>query len=106
MCVQPSHQDSSTAACFKTYPDSDLMRYTLERAESVYHSTRREPLGRGWVRGHELPEGAGTQHAFGRRAAGAGAAGARELIAPGDVPYDVRRTSHTARPCTCRAWRA
>ena len=37
------------------YPTTDIMRFQLDRLEDVYASTRREPLGQSFVRGHALP---------------------------------------------------
>jgi hypothetical protein len=70
-----------------------MMRWTLDRAEDVYYSKCREPLGRGWVRGHQLPPGAGETYAFGARLTKTESeanTSARDAIAPVDVPYDVR----------------
>ena len=48
-----------------SYPSSELARWTLDRSEDVYASVRREPLGRGYTRGHALPDGLGTTKGFG-----------------------------------------
>jgi hypothetical protein len=107
-----SAQQTSTASCFKTYPESDMMRWTLERAEDVYHSSTREPLGRGWVRGHKLPEGHGTEIPFGLKVNAKqnnAMSLARQAIAPVDGEYEVRLlTSHQAvhrkeAACPCPA---
>jgi EF-hand domain-containing family member B len=90
--MQLCKRDGSTAQCFKTYPESDMMRWTLDRAEDVYYSKCREPLGRGWVRGHQLPPGAGDKYAFGERLGHKQAgphSSAQDIIAPVDTPYDV-----------------
>lgn len=39
-----------------TYPRSELDQWRLERTEDVYASTRREPLGKSFVRGHHIPD--------------------------------------------------
>ena len=39
-----------------TYPRSELDQWRLERTEDVYASTRREPLGKSFVRGHQIPD--------------------------------------------------
>lgn len=36
--------------------DTDMNRLKLGLAEVVYHSTKREPLGKSYQRGHELPQ--------------------------------------------------
>ena len=49
-----------------TYPTTDLMRFQLDRLEDVYASTRREPLGKTYVRGHDcIPSGVGETIPFG-----------------------------------------
>ncbi|GFR51165.1 hypothetical protein Agub_g13522 [Astrephomene gubernaculifera] len=49
----------------KNYPDSELARWKLEQAENIYASSQREPLGRGYVRGHRIPGALGTERPFG-----------------------------------------
>ncbi|KXZ53002.1 hypothetical protein GPECTOR_8g371 [Gonium pectorale] len=49
----------------RVYPDSELSRWKLEQAEQVYASSQREPLGHGYVRGHKIPGGLGTERPFG-----------------------------------------
>eukprot|EP00798_Chlamydomonas_sp_ICE-L_P007391 gene7391-517_t len=44
-------------ACVKSYPDSEMARWKLERAEDHYASSKQEPLGKSMVRGHKIPEG-------------------------------------------------
>lgn len=39
-----------------TYPRNELDQWRLERTEDVYASTRREPLGKSFVRGHDIPD--------------------------------------------------
>ncbi|GLC45943.1 hypothetical protein PLESTF_000715000 [Pleodorina starrii] len=48
-----------------TYPESELGRWKLEQAEAIYASSQREPLGHGYVRGHKIPHGLGTERPFG-----------------------------------------
>ena len=98
--TQVSEEQTSAASCFKTYPQSDMMRWTLDRAEDVYHSSTREPLGRGWVRGHKLPEGHGTELPFGQRVNAKQnnvMSLAREAIAPVDGEYEVRSSRSDVR---------
>eukprot|EP00879_Flechtneria_rotunda_P013223 GHRR01013808.1.p1 GENE.GHRR01013808.1~~GHRR01013808.1.p1 ORF type:complete len:233 (+),score=43.48 GHRR01013808.1:312-1010(+) len=56
----------SAAECMATYPDSEIGRWKLEKCEEVYASTKREPLGHTYSRGHQIPAGLGTQVAFGK----------------------------------------
>ncbi|KAG2450939.1 hypothetical protein HYH02_004212 [Chlamydomonas schloesseri] len=49
----------------KNYPDSELARWQLEQKEGIYASAQREPLGAGYVRGHKMPEGLGSERPFG-----------------------------------------
>ena len=50
----------------KTFPASELMQWRLERQEDIYESSKREPLGKSYNRGHVLPEGMGTERPFGK----------------------------------------
>lgn len=49
--------DKGTRAgdCFYQSPESELQSFLQEQREKVYKSSKREPLGRGYVRGHQLP---------------------------------------------------
>ncbi|GIL88535.1 hypothetical protein Vretimale_15344 [Volvox reticuliferus] len=47
------------------YPESELSRWKLEQAEAIYASSQREPLGHGYLRGHKIPAGLGTERPFG-----------------------------------------
>ena len=90
--MQASTKAESAASCFKSYPESDMMRWTLDRAEDVYQSTVREPLGKSWVRGHQLPEQLGTTVPFGRAVnakQNSAVSLARQAIAPVDAEYEV-----------------
>lgn len=57
----------STADYIKCYPDSEVARWKLDRAEDIYESSKREPLGKGYVRGHRIPDHLGTTEAFGTK---------------------------------------
>eukprot|EP00899_Mesostigma_viride_P021848 jgi/Mesvir1/29665/Mv21506-RA.1 len=48
-----------------TYPDSPLQQWHQENAERIYASSKREPLGKGYVRGYNLPDGAGIEKPLG-----------------------------------------
>lgn len=50
----------------RTEPESAVERWKRDQAEKNYASHQREPLGQPMVRGHHLPEGMGTERAFGR----------------------------------------
>lgn len=61
------HVDGCRHACFGTNldtpvpwsqpgADTDMNRLKLGLAEIVYHSTKREPLGKSYQRGHQLPQ--------------------------------------------------
>lgn len=101
--MQASMKQDSAASCFRTYPDSDMMRWKLDRAEDVYHSSAREPLGKAWVRGHTLPAGLGTEVPFGRKVdakQNSAVSMARQAIAPVDADFDVRCASHAEHEVT------
>jgi EF-hand domain-containing family member B len=69
-----------------------MMRWTLDRSEDVYHSNTREPLGRGWVRGHKLPQHLGEEVSFGKcvnAKANSAVSMARHAIAPVDLEPEV-----------------
>ena len=81
----------TVAEYIQSYPKSALKQWALHQAEDVYarytgdlcltlcftiavstrpdmlcaHSSKLEPLGKGYVRGHKIPEGLGTQLPFG-----------------------------------------
>lgn len=66
-----------------TYPTTDLMRFQLDRLEDVYASTRREPLGKTYVRGHAIPSGLGETIPFGAPGGvDARSSAAKELVFP------------------------
>jgi len=48
-----------------TYPSTEMGRWALEQAEDVYDSSKKEPLGRGYKRGHKIPDQMGTTKPFG-----------------------------------------
>lgn len=60
-----SKQGESAAATMKQLPESQVQQWRDARKEEIYASSTREPLGSGYVRGHNLPAGAGTTEAFG-----------------------------------------
>lgn len=69
-----------------------MMRWTLDRSEDVYHSNHREPLGKGWVRGHKIPQHLGTEVPFGQRINAKennACSLARQAIAPVDLEPEV-----------------
>lgn len=47
------------------YPNTEMGRWQLEQLEDIYASSKREPLGQGYVRGHKIPDGLGTERPFG-----------------------------------------
>ncbi|KAG2486271.1 hypothetical protein HYH03_015095 [Edaphochlamys debaryana] len=55
----------SISEALNNYPNSELARWKIEQAEQNYASSVREPLGRGYVRGHVVPPGLGTERPFG-----------------------------------------
>ena len=108
--LQAGIKQDSAATCFKQYPDNDMLRWTLDRSEDVYHSSAREPLGKSWVRGHTLPPGLGIEAAFGQQAKAqqdSSIGQAQQAIAPVDRAYDVRTWAPTRyqfklyRYCMC-----
>jgi hypothetical protein len=74
-----SKEGESAANMMKQLPDSQVAQWSQARKEEIYASSTREPLGAGFVRGHKLPEGAGTTQPFGI------VLGARELEVTGQV---------------------
>ena len=109
--LQTTNKDETLEKVFKAYPESDMMRWTLDRSEDVYHSNHREPLGKGWVRGHRIPQHLGTEVPFGQcvnAKANTAVSLARQAIAPVDLEPEVRglplhmrlrvQTSVTAHP--------
>ena len=46
----------SAGSLLPNYPTSELMQWKHDHQESVYASTKREPLGKSFNRGHALPE--------------------------------------------------
>mmetsp|Transcript_28766 Transcript_28766/g.70933 ORF Transcript_28766/g.70933 Transcript_28766/m.70933 type:complete len:452 (-) Transcript_28766:47-1402(-) len=55
----------SAADLMVGYPTSELMQWRLDRQEDIYASTKREPLGKSFNRGHAHPDGLGTSRPFG-----------------------------------------
>lgn len=49
MCVDPTDRNNQPGA------DTDVNRLKLGLAERVYRTSKREPLGKGYQRGHQLP---------------------------------------------------
>lgn len=91
--VQSTNKNETLEKVFKAYPESDMMRWTLDRSEDVYHSNHREPLGKGWVRGHNIPQHLGTEVPFGQSVnakANTAVSLARRAIAPVDLEPEVR----------------
>lgn len=89
---QASNKEETLAKVFKTYPESDMMRWTLDRSEDVYHSNTREPLGKSWHRGHTIPAHLGNDVAFGQKInakTNSAISLARSAIAPVDREYEV-----------------
>jgi len=80
-----TYQGESVAENFKAGQVLGMAEYLLSRGEAVYHSSKREPLGKGWVRGHKLPPH--TQdpafEGFGRRTQFAG--NSKESMYPRDT---------------------
>jgi len=50
-----SYKGEDVAQNFKAGQVVGVAEYMLSRGEAVYATTSREPLGKGWVRGHMLP---------------------------------------------------
>eukprot|EP00976_Prorocentrum_cordatum_P067582 1178806-Prorocentrum_minimum.AAC.2 len=67
-------------AVIKNFPESELMQWRLERQEDVYASSKREPLGASYCRGHKLPDGLGTEVPFGEVCEQGGVVGAKEMM--------------------------
>lgn len=81
------------------YPQSELMRWRLERQEDLYHSSKLEPLGRSMNRGHVLPPEMGDSVPFGRPVGAVEKAKAGEalaLIFPAEGQYEVAPEADSA----------
>ncbi|KAK9823062.1 hypothetical protein WJX81_005585 [Elliptochloris bilobata] len=70
---------------------STLQVFQCEFAERIYASTRREPLGRSWVRGHELPPEGCT---FGRPPTDAGERAVQAIFPTGRPWQSSQDPSH------------
>jgi len=68
------------AEVIKNFPESELMQWRLERQEDVYASSKREPLGQSYNRGHKLPQGLGTDVPFGEVCEQGGVVGAKAMM--------------------------
>ncbi|KAK9804914.1 hypothetical protein WJX72_011725 [[Myrmecia] bisecta] len=84
-----SKPNESVPESIRSYPESALLQWDMQRREEVYASSKREPLGKGYVRGHRIPEGLGSHVPFGkpvhaRELSSAGQAG--KVIFPADHP--------------------
>uniref|UniRef100_A0A7S2VV15 EFHB C-terminal EF-hand domain-containing protein n=1 Tax=Chlamydomonas chlamydogama TaxID=225041 RepID=A0A7S2VV15_9CHLO len=60
-----SQPGESVSDYLKGYPNTEIGRWALERSEDVYASSKKEPLGKGFVRGYKIPDGLGTERPFG-----------------------------------------
>ena len=58
-------QEDDAGRVIKSYPSSELMQWRLDRQEDVYHSHKREPLGKSMLRGHTIPNSLGAAVPFG-----------------------------------------
>ncbi|GBG64938.1 hypothetical protein CBR_g48686 [Chara braunii] len=57
--------DDTVFAAVNAHPRSTMMQHYQEFKEKDYSSSKKEPLGKVMIRGHVLPEGAGTTKPFG-----------------------------------------
>ncbi|CAG9463987.1 unnamed protein product [Pedinophyceae sp. YPF-701] len=73
------HPDDTVSNVIKQGRQGMVGQVQDEIGEAVYETRRREPLGRSMVRGHELPDGMGSEVPFGRPL------GAKELDRQGQV---------------------
>lgn len=55
----------NVAANIKSFPETEVARWKLERSEDVYASSKTEPLGHSMVRGHKIPGHLGNERPFG-----------------------------------------
>ena len=62
---KPTVSDVSASEILSSYPQSKLMQWKLEDSENIYHSSKRKPLGKPFMRGTEIPEGLGDTTSFG-----------------------------------------
>lgn len=91
-------EGQSVLEALVNYPESELARWKIERAEEIYSSAQREPLGRGYVRGHKIPDGLGTERPFGVTYDAIGKELARQaatVINPTDHPAEEDPATHT-----------
>jgi len=96
-------KNDTAEGVMKTFPASELMQWRLERQEDIYESSKREPLGKSYNRGHVLPEGMGTERPFGTTI-GAVAKSlrpeAKELIFPLESVEDLKDSKAHAQYVT------
>lgn len=66
-----SNKGENVNATFKAGQKFGIEEYLNSRGEAIYHSTKREPLGSTYLRGHELPDvtKAGDFVGFGKKSA-------------------------------------
>ena len=53
---KPRNTSESIKDIVDIAPKSDIEEMVLKKKEAIYRSTKREPLGKSYVRGHELPQ--------------------------------------------------
>lgn len=88
----------SAAELMANYPTSELMQWRLDRQEDIYASTKREPLGKSFSRGHVLPAEFATK-AFGVQGEVAPTSSqVKDIVFPMDSAYttgaDESRETH------------
>lgn len=77
-----NYKDASTTDLMNWEPKSEMLAMMRDKQESIYASTKAEPLGRSMDRGHVLPEHmTGDQFAFGKPG-NRGNGGSKEALFP------------------------
>lgn len=93
---RPTRKSEGVAAVIQANPSAAT--FSRERSEAVYESNRREPLGKGYVRGHELPAHVrdagfgGFGQVLAVSAAHPSAQQGKDVIAPAAVPVEDPET--------------
>lgn len=102
-----NYKDASTTDLMNWEPTSELLAMMRDKQESIYASTKAEPLGRSMERGHVLPAHmTGDKFAFGKPG-DRGNGGSKEALFPAvshprvpGVPKQLRLTAACSAPAS------
>ena len=89
-----NYKDASTSDLMNWEPTSETLAYQKAKQESIYASTKAEPLGQSMMRGHVLPDKTRDEKfAFGKNAVTT--SGAKEALYPVENEDDEKGEAHT-----------